>query len=611
MTLRFRDRVRPRAVHHLRAASTAALLALAVPAQSPTASDVETAIARLFDDAEARDAQVFLLRQGTVAIEPLCEALATGWRNGPDLASQQRGETARARVTEVLLALGPTIASSVDGLQLLAELPFDPYVPDDVAVSATWILCRAAAFHTGTWRALRDRIDSGAESPTRNWAHKAAFAHFADLQMYLEFDAAAATVDELLDHVRGDHVYARATACRALRHRADSLGDRRREVVEVLRTVALREVPRGARLDWKLTRWRQTWRADRANVLADRTEVALALAALAPDDPAALLGHCQNLYHIDPDLRREALERLTRLGNGDALEWLIPRITYEPERDLRLAVLRALPRFGSSAPWHAERLVQLLPHGDPETDRAVRTALHALRPDIDLESPATPPRVGLVATHVAGVDPIDEDAERARLLRWLDADDGAERRALQRDPLRIARFLELGPEDGGRLAPTTSWCPRRIGPDVWRPGFWDPSWSEHLVESTTVSAAPEGACGPQRERLDDRPWIIELVLVDRGLADYGRKDLAVFRPERDAIRIEVAARLLPALNEARAILQRPIGGSPRGGLALVVDGVAVGVHQIDTDHGADNPNCGLGIDPAAWPETWRLRDLRR
>ncbi len=351
----------------------------------------------------------------------------------------------------------------------------------------------------------------------------------------LAFDGAGAPLIDLLDALDGGDPFARSAACAALAARAESFADRREEIVAALIAALDRSIP-----PTQIWRWTADEKPFSSITTVDgwramQTEVALALLAYAPDDERCLLGMCQRLWDLDPEVRIAAARWLGDKRLTDAGRWLMEIAEDTSAPPVAFAALDALRRIGPDLAHLAPRIQALGARvSDDELVRAqtprfaalARATARAIDPQLDVR-PRVTGRVELLAAGVGHRESIDIDTERQRLIAWLDEDNGAQRQRLRSDERVIADYHLLTAGQGGRLSQHIRWLPMRVTPDEFRAGYWSDVGG--LRASELVVASPHDWFGPRWERHRAMPWIVVLVPVDLERPRFTAAELWGFR----------------------------------------------------------------------------------
>lgn len=458
---------------------------------------IERLVLGLGRESERYDAQVALLRLGEKAAAAVGLAFSRDWESR---AARERGCEAAARV---LAEMG---RDGLAGLPPIRALLLNPYGEEAVVGHAVYAAERLALYDVEDREHLLQAV---AYNPR---ARKSWGASWNQLVSSLVVDGAGAETRELLDFLADENPYAVVAACRVLAERGDELGAAKSIVIERLGECVDRDWDRRKRLEWTVERVPMYWWLSRDVARWLRTEASLALLELAPDDPRGLLGACQRLYFLDPEVRVGAARWLARRRDPDAVRWLLDA-AWDGPTEVSVACLDAVERTGPAVRFEAPRLAALRKHPDAlvagVADRVWRSVLGAF------ELPERDERTFEVLGSVEAVSGREQrlrDADVGRLTRWLDANGGRNRARLMFDPMHIDEFHTLPILEGG-AGPRLRWVPVRVLPNAWSPGKWDESLAQSI--RLVVDASPVGTIGPNRERLRHDPFVVELVGVER------------------------------------------------------------------------------------------------
>lgn len=553
------------------------LLIPAIPAQEgldrqdlTARSDAEL-LSALAKDEDGTATMVELRRRGAACAAALAESLRV-----PHLGDHELVR-ARERALRVLHDLREAGAPAVPALVACLR---DTELSDWIVTGAAAALVRIAPFAGEQRRPLLDALPRGMER-RRDWRREW-YASWEGLVSSLAFDALGQGRPELLAALEGEDPHARNAACAALVARQAEFAEHADAIATALRA----ELDRAMSLE---NVWH--WRADGielscttslAGWRAMQTEVARALHAYAPEDPKACLAVCQELWDLDPQRRIAAAGWLGDQRLVDAGHWLCLIAEDLGAPTTAFAAIDALRRIGPELGHLAPRLhvVAARARGSEAVSRAAprlatlaRATARALDPGLETREPVRG-RVQILGSGVDHVAAIDLDAERARLVAWLDRDGGAERHRLRHDERVIADYHALASDRGGRISARIRWLPLRVLPDELRLGFW--MKQDALLRSDCVIAAPADHVGPGFERHRDVPWVVVLVPCDAERGAFSAGELHGVREGVDRFgRAVMQCSIHREATAAFAALTRELLANDDS-LLLLVDGLVIG-----------------------------------
>ncbi|MFO1053084.1 MAG: HEAT repeat domain-containing protein [Planctomycetota bacterium] len=490
----------------------------------PAQHTIGELVAELATNPDPRSAQVELRWRAQESAAALAHALRVGF-DGVPLEAAARGAAAR-----VLTEIGSAGGLAFDEL---VECVRDQALPADVVDLAAWALIHVSPFAPA---AKRRDFAASVMAARRSDVWRPELQRWrTQLLGALSVDGSGASVGELESILLDTDLSRVATACRVLRARATEFAPLRREIATVLAATVEMEFDSSCVLGVAWCHALPSLTDSEARML--RTDAASALLAYAPSHASTLLGHCQRLFDLDPKLRIEAAKTLGARRDADAGHWLVEALRVETDADVAMAMLEATARIGPDLAWLAPALVDACKDHDDRLVRMSRAVARAF--DADFEQHARiAPTFEIVELGIDSKEGIDLKTEVACLTAWLDADDGANRRAIQLDPTAIDAFHALASADGGPRDARLRWVPARILPHPFHPGLWIDSLGKRF--EGVVVASPRDALGPGRARLRSLPWLIELVPSDRRRPHVTQDDLEL-RGDRHATTFEYVA----------------------------------------------------------------------
>lgn len=537
------------------------------PGAEATAAELLASLAR---DEDATASMVELRRRGAGVAAELAESL-----RGPHLGDFELIR-ARERALRILFDLREAGVPAVPGLVACLR---DPELSDWIVQGAAVALVRIAPFAAASQRELLDALPRGTERRSgwrREW-----LAHWEALISSLAFDAHAAGLPELVAALEGDDPHARNAACAALVARAPELVEHRESIVAALRAELARPISSDKVWRWRADGVELSSTTSAAGWRSMQTELARALHAYAETDESAYLAVCQELWDLDPERRLAAARWLGDRRIVDAGPWLCLVAEDLNAPPTALAAIDAMRRIGPELAYLAPRLLavaarargnEAVQASTPRLAALARTTAHALEPSLESRAPVRG-RVELIAAGVDHAPAIDVAAERARVIAWLDRDQGAARLRLRQDERVIAEYHGLRADQGGPQSARIRWLPLRVLPDEFRPGCWERP--DEFFGPDCVVAAPAEHVGPGLARHREVPWIVVLVPSDTDRRVFRAEDLSGFqegvdRFQRAVVRFGMHREAAPGfealLRDARA---------SRQGVLVAVDGLVI------------------------------------